>query len=282
MKKIIIFGTSFVNTFLSIKYKNFTIVKYKGAMIKGLIDKNDNYKSMINILDKNLYNYGLFMFGDPDCIFYYYKKKYVDNCDENNIEKVFYKNVEKYVKLVSELKNIDNKYILGVSPPTVIDDEDYRKALTIYGTLTEDQANKITKKDLEYNFRFNRFVKFNKILEESCKKYNINFCNIFNKLLDNNQKIDKLFRLKFNPYNVHYNLEAVLIVYLNSCLSFLADKNILFAYKDIINKIKLESENYYKQLFKINSLDNNFNDYKLDIKKIENFAKRINKKLQSK
>lgn len=270
MKNTIIFGTSFVNTFLSLKSKNFTIIKFKGSMIKGLINKNQNYNSIVTILDKKKYDNALFLFGDPDCIFYYYKKKYVDNINEEIVEDEFYKNVEKYVKLVSEFENIHNKYILGVSPPTVIDDEDYRKILYIYGTLTEEQANMVTKKDLKYKFRFDRFLKFNKILEKSCKKYNINFCNVFNLLLDKNKKIDKIFRLNFNKFNIHYNLEAVLIVYLNSCLSFLANKKILFSYNEIIKRIKSTSEDYLKQLFSVTTLNE---EYILNIKKIENFAK---------
>lgn len=266
MKNTIVFGTSFANTFLSLKSNNFTIKKFKGAMIKGLVNKNEIYQTIIKILDRKIYDYGLFIFGDPDCIFYYYKKKYVDKINGNTINSNFYKNIEKYVQLVSDLKNIKNKYILGVSPPTVIDNEDFRKTLYIYGTLTEEQSKDVSKRDLEYNFRFNRFVKFNKILEDSCKKYNIHFCNIFNILLDKNKEINKIFRLNFNPYNIHYNLEAVLIVYLNSCLSFLANK-------EILRKIKDTSEDYLKQLFRVDTLNGKYENYKLDIKKIENITK---------
>jgi hypothetical protein len=273
MKKIIMFGTSFVNTFICLKNENFSIIKFRGAMIKGLVNKNKNYNDIVNTLDKKKYHYGIFAFGDPDCLFYYYKKKYINNVSENIIENSFYKNVEEYVRLVSEFKNIDNKYILGVSPPTVTKDEDFRKTLHIYGILTEEETKKISKKDLKYNFRLNRFIQFNKILEKSCIKYNVTFCNIFDYLLDKRSRINKIFKLKFNPYNIHYNFEAVLIIYLNSCLSFLCDKKILFSYEDIIKKIKKTSENYLKQLFKVNSLEEYNKDYILNIKKIENLIK---------
>jgi predicted RNA-binding protein YlxR (DUF448 family) len=273
MKKIIMFGTSFVNTFISLKSNFFSIIKFKGAMIKGLVNKNKNYNDIINILDTKKYHYGMFVFGDPDCLFYYYKKKYINNVNENIIEDSFYKNVEEYVKLVSKFKNIENKYILGVSPPTVIKDEDFRKSLHIYGILTEEESKKVSKKDLKYNFRLNRFIQFNKTLEESCIKYNVNFCNIFDYLLDKKYRINNVFKLKFNPYNIHYNFEAVLIVYLNSCLSFLCDKKILFSYEDIIKKIKETSENYLKGVFKVNSLEKDHKNYILNIKKIENLVK---------
>lgn len=101
--------------------------------------------------------------------------------------------------MVSKFKNIENKYILGVSPPTAIKDDDFRKCLYIYGILTEEESKKVSKKDLKYNFRLNRFIQFNKILEESCIKYNVKFCNIFNYLLDKRSRINNIFRLKFNP-----------------------------------------------------------------------------------
>ena len=37
--KIIAFGSSFVNVFFPLKNKNFKIVKYRGATVKGLVDK---------------------------------------------------------------------------------------------------------------------------------------------------------------------------------------------------------------------------------------------------
>jgi hypothetical protein len=69
MKKIIMFGTSFVNTFISLKNNFFSIIKFKGAMIKGLVNKNKNYNDIVNILDIKKYHYGMFVFGDPDCLF---------------------------------------------------------------------------------------------------------------------------------------------------------------------------------------------------------------------
>ena len=81
MTKIIVFGSSYVNTFITLKSSNFKIMKFKGAMIKGLINKNENYQKMVEELKYNSYDYAIFMFGDPDCNFYYFKKKYVDNLE---------------------------------------------------------------------------------------------------------------------------------------------------------------------------------------------------------
>lgn len=276
MKQFIVFGTSFVNIFYSLISDNFQIKKFPGAMIKGLLNKNENYKIIINILKNNYYNYAFFIFGTPDCNFYFFKKKYVDKVNDNIIEKTILNNAKKYVQMVSKFNNIENKYILNIGPPAILNYNDFKKSLLHYNVLNEDQIKLLDKKDIEYKSRYNRFVNFNKILEIECKKYNINFCNIFDLLLNNKKYIDKKFRLSTVKFNVHFNFENVLIIYINTCLSFLKDKKIFLSYDKLKKKILKSHINYIKYLNSRYNLNEKQNFYKLNFIKIEKF---INKKI---
>lgn len=271
MTKIIIFGTSYVNTFITLKSSNFKIMKFKGAMIKGLINKNENYQKIVDELKYNSYDYAIFMFGDPDCNFYYFKKKYVDNLNGKTIDSEFNKYIKEYVKLISELSNIKNKYILGASPPSIIDDDIFKICLKGYGVLDEEHVKKVNDKDLKYKNRIVRFKNFNNILEKSCSKYNINFCSVYNLIINSKGKLDNLFRIRYNSYNIHYNFEAVLIVYINTCFNFLI-KLLKTNYKEIINNTKQTWNNYIIDLKKKYNINTHSNLYILDIKGIEKFV----------
>lgn len=276
-KKFIAFGSSFVNIFQSLKSENFRIEKFKGAMIKGLLDKNENYERIVNILKNNYYNYAFFNFGDPDCSFYFFKKKYIDNIDQKIIDKSILDNAKKYVKMISEFPNIENKYILNVGPPAILNHNDFKKSLVTYGVFNKDQLKLLDKKDIEYKSRYDRYVNFNKVLQKECKKYNINFCNIFDILLNNKKYIDTRFRLITAKFNVHFNFENVLMVYINTCLSFLKDKKIYLSYDDIKKRIIKSHNDYINYLsLRHKNLNKNSYFYKIDFKDMEKF---INKKI---
>lgn len=280
MKKIILFGSSYINTFIAMKSKNFQIVKFRGAMIKGLLNKNENYQQMVKILNKNHFDYGIFMFGDPDCNFYYFKKKYVDNENGKNIDIKFFEYADQYVKLISELKNIKNKYILGVAPPSIIDDDIFKYCLKGYGILDEQQLEKVNDNDIIYKNRIIRFETFNNILENSCKKYNVNFCSIYNLLLNNKGHLNKLFRIQYNPYNIHYKFEAALIVYINSCLKFLCDTQITgISYDILVKQIHKSYTDYIADLKKKLSISEHSTAYNFSITNIENFIKKSQTKM---
>jgi hypothetical protein len=266
--KNIVFGDSYSNVFNPLKNTNFEVCTYDGAMIKGLINLNDKYNDMVDRLEKNNYDNAFFIFGTPDCIFYYYKKVYVDGINSIKILDKMVDTTIHYVKLISELKNIKHKYILGVMPPHVIRDDDFYRQLQKYGIIKNE---KIKNSELKYSFRLNIVKTFNDTVEKYCKKYNIIFCNIFNILLNKKNYIDKLFRTP-SKINIHSNFDYILIVYLNTCLRFLlTDKNKQIIYKNIIN-----SHNEYvislKKKFKKHNkkLDENENIdfFKIDIKKI--------------
>jgi hypothetical protein len=264
--KTAVFGTSFTRVFNSLLSDNFEVYTYDGAIIKGLLDKNEKYYKIIDILKKNHYKNGIFVFGDPDCIYYYFKKKYIDNEDSNIILKRIYNNAKKYVKLINEFKNIDNKYILGVSPPLIIKNNIFRE--TLIDVIKNDKViERIPSYDLSYEFRFNIPLKFNEILKKECKKYNIKFCNIFHVILNNNNQIDKIFRPP-DKFEIHYSHEAALIVYLNTCMKFLLTNK-----KKIYEKIKEKHKKYCEILLKNSIIDKNSPFYKFEINQIIKFIK---------
>ena len=220
--KIIAFGDSFINSFSTlstISKKNFKIVKFKGATFKGLINKNENYTQIVNLLEKNKYDYGIFAFGQVDFFFSYYYNKYLKN-DKDALKKM-YDNAKEYVMIISNLKNIKNKIILGVLP-NHIKNEKYRQFLTGYGTFNIDNIHLVHDDEIDYLFRNSIIIHYNNLLSKYCKIYNIQFCNAYNHLIDNNGNVHKIVMLTHNDLNIHINYEILLLVYLEkTCLHFL-------------------------------------------------------------
>jgi hypothetical protein len=277
--KFIAFGDSFVNIFLPLKDKNFEIVKFKGALIKGLIDNNENYKKIQERLKNRVFDYAFFIFGNVDLNFYFYKKKYVDGVSNNIIINTILSNTEKYVKLIKELPNIKNKYIINVFP-SAITDKNFKYVIVKYGIIPLEKKEDVNNNNIKYKNRNMNIIKFNNLLEKYCNEYNINFCNICSLITNNRNYLDKIFRLN-NPYNIHFNNEYILVVLLYSCLRFLCNKKILYSYEEIIEKIKKCSDNYIARVserdqhehtkFNINLIESYI------LKKSKNIQKFINK-----
>jgi len=273
MVKSIAFGDSFVNILYSLKSNDFEIIKYKGALIQGLVKHNENYEMIIKKLNKNKYDNGFFVFGNVDMNFYFFKKRYIDNVPENEIINTILTNAEKYVNLIKSLKNIDNKYIINVFPSTVAD-KNFKIMLIKYGIIPEDRITNVNDKNIKYSKRNNLVIKFNDLLEKYSKLNNIHFCNIYNLIVDKKNHLNKIFKLQHTSLNIHFNNEYILMVFINTCLSFLWETP--EEYNNIVEKIKQTSDEYIDRLVERNKkehLDNRFN-----LKKITLFIK---KKLKS-
>lgn len=241
MKKFIAFGDSFINMFspfLSFKTHIFKINKYKGATMKGIINKNENYDDILAKLNKYDYDYAFFGFGQVDFFFYYYFKKYVKN--ENNVLEKMYDNAEEYVLNISELPNVKQKIIFGILP-SHIKNEIYKDFLVGYGIVSKELIDSIPIDDMDYYERNKRIIHYNNLLAKHCKKYNIIFCNVYDYLMINNKVVD-IVLLKHNERNIHINYEILLLVYLKKCLKF------LLQYYDINEIYNIMEYNYNKYM----------------------------------
>jgi hypothetical protein len=260
--KFIAFGDSFINTFSTLTNENFKVFKFKASTMKGIINKNENYKKILNKLENNKYDYGIFCFGQVDFFFSYYFKKYLEK-DDKTLEKM-YNYAEDYVKVISNLKNIKNKIILGVLPNHIAN-ENYKKFLIGYGIFTIDNINLVSDEDIDYISRNSIIIQFNILLSKYCKIYNIIFCNVYNNLIDSSGYLHNCLLLKHNELNVHINYEILLLVYLKKCLNF------LLKFYDI-NKIYKIMEIQYNKYIRPKNLGPSFNFNK---KKIVKFIKSL-------
>jgi hypothetical protein len=274
MAKYIAFGDSFVNIFYALQSKNFIIKKFKGALIQGLVKHNENYESILNNLDNNHYDYGFFVFGNVDLSFYFYKKKYIDKVSDKEIIDTIFNNAEKYVKLINDLKNIKNKFIINIFPST-ISDKNYIKILIKYGIIPEDIEKNINKINIKYSIRNKRIIDFNNLLDKYCSIYNVKFCNIYDIIVNKRKYLDNIFKLQHNELNIHFNNEYILVVFISTCLSFLWDnkviKNPLYNYDDLLKIIKKTSDDYVNRLSNRNKKE--YNKNRFDIIKITTFIK---------
>jgi hypothetical protein len=215
------------------------IIKFKGAPMKGIVNKNDNYQALINNINRFKTTDLFLVFGVVDLNFYYYFKKYKEK--KSNIFEDMKIYAKEYVKVVSEL-NVKNKTIIGILP-SPIKDKYFRESLKIYGILSEDIANTIPEEDLLMVNRNKRIENINNILEEECKKYNVNFCNIF-PVITKEYELIKLFSLgKYGKYNIHHKYEYLFIIFIKTCLNFLIkDKD----FDKILNELKSVFNKYIK------------------------------------
>ena len=249
MNKYLFLGDSNVYIFDYLKNYGAKIVKFKGTPIKGIVNKNENYEKIINIIQRFRPEYIFLIFGVVDLNFYYYFKKYRENKIDIFEQIKLY--VKEYVKIVSEL-NVKNKYIIGVLP-SQIRDKYFKITLKAYGILTEEEIKKISESDLSIQNRNKRIEEINNIIQNECKKYNINFCNIYN-LTTKKYKMRKIFTLgEYGRVNIHHRYEYLLLIFINSCLSFLT-KNI--DYDKVISDLEKEFNDYISErIFKNKQLN---------------------------
>lgn len=267
----IVFGSSFANIFVPLVSTNLEIKKLKGATIKGILNKNKNYDIINEKLNINNYYNGIFVFGNPDCDFYFFKKKYIDNIDDKIIEKNILLNAAKYVKYVSTLKNIKNKYICSVFPQNIILEKDYRKVIEIYGVLDKETTVKVKRNELIYSNRLKRILNFNDILEKECKKYDIKFCNITKYLLNSKNILHKLYRHPLNKYNIHLNFDYILIIYIIKCFPFLITN-----YEKAIENIKIFNYGYIYDKYQEYNMGINIKiEHLINVDKLEKLISKI-------
>jgi hypothetical protein len=262
----IAFGDSFINIFSTIKNKDFKIYKLTGATVKGLINKNENYTQIINLLNTNYYTYGFFNFGFVDVNFYYFYKKYKNNIHpEFNFDNIL-KYIDDYVCFIKSLKNIKYKIILSIIPNPV--KEKYIKnTFLYYKVLNSTEIESIDNNDLNEKVMFERTMMFNNYLSKSCLEHQIKFINFSEKISTNNS-INSLFKLAHNKSNIHVNFEYILIYLLNNDLKFLTN---FYDYEQIIQTAKQNYDKYlYSALKKHNKIEL-FDKYKFNYDKLQKF-----------
>jgi hypothetical protein len=274
MKTCVVFGDSFAKNFIPLlKFiYNFEIYTLKGTPMKGIVNKNDKYKEMVKILNANEYKYGIFTFGHIDLYQTYYYKKYHEKIDKP-LDYIF-SYAEDYVKIISELPNVKEKYIMGIMPHLIIKEQTYKEKLDVYFSELGMRNVKIDKLDIEIKFRNLMVIGFNLLLKKACKKYNIHYCGFENYIIINKKlETDQIFRIGHNKYNFHYT-EYALILYLQTKLKFLL-KYINDYDKFIMHVARLYNE-YIKHgyirtsegKFNESNIDKFISDKKFDINKI--------------
>ena len=263
MVKIVVFGDSFCNIFLTLKSFGVSIHKYKGATIRGLLNKNDNYNKILSVLENNKYDIGIFVFGFVDLNFYYYHKTY--KTDNKDIFELILSYTKDYVDLIDSLPNIKKKIIINVMP-SPIDNINFFKSIIIYGSLDENDIKKIEPIDYDIYTRNKRTFDFNMQLEKYAKLNNIYFCNQYQNQIDSKYNLYDVFKLPHNKYNIHINFEYMLIYLLNTCLKFLLK---FYNYNLIIKKAKYNYDNY--MMSKSKQYGITYDENKFDIDKIDKF-----------
>jgi len=273
MYNLLFIGDSNVYIFNYFRKFGAKIVKFKGAPIKGLVNKNDNYRALISNIKRFKPDHIFLIFGVVDLNFYYYFKKYKEN--KKNIFEDIKTYVKDYVKMVSEL-DVKNKYILGILP-SPIKDKYFRDTLVGYGILTEEEVKNVTDDDIMMVNRNKRIEQINNILKTECEKYNINLCDIF-PFTTKKYKLRKLFSLgTYSRLNIHHRYEYLLIIFINSCLSFLTkdkDMNIIINDLEKIFNDYISDRIYDKEELTKEEKDKLYEKTKFDKEKIINFIKK--------
>lgn len=233
----IIFGDSFVGPFKLIKDKKLKIYKFKGATLKGLTKLENNNRKKIKSVVSSINNIKciIFNFGQVDLYFSYYYSRYIQN-KRFMMEPM----IKKYVKFISDLEcKKCNKIIFGVFPNPIKDKYIY-KTLLVYKILPENLINSIDKKDKDrlssHNFRFNLYIKFNKLIQKYCNIYNIKYIDFDDVLLNKNNRVKKEFINKESIYNIHLLWEPLIPVILQKIDICNIKKNYVYNIKKSLNK----------------------------------------------
>ena len=246
---ILVFGDSFIGAFNLVYDNNLKIHKFKGATMKGLgkID-NENRNKIITIVNKNKNKNNkclIFNFGQVDLYFSYYYNKFVTK-KEFDMTSI----IKNYIEFINGLDcNNCNKVIFAVYP-TTIEDENIFDVLISYDILTKKEVESISDSDKKrvsnFNFRYNMYLKFNKLLEKYCKLYKITFINMDNILLNKNKKLKSIFLSPISKLNIHLLWEPIIPI----IISKMVGCNCKINKKYKVN-LKKTFNNYIKQKQKI-------------------------------
>lgn len=236
-KKILMFGDSFIRFFTLYKSNNIKIYSFSGKTMKGISKQGDNdKKKMLNIINRNKdTDFIFFNFGQVDLHLSYYFKTYYKN-ETFDYEDI----VIKYVKFINSIKTNSDKIIIDIYQSTLNNDYVIK---SLYKYLDKKYVDKIVQnkklqEDIKFNNRNKRFKKINKLLKKYCKIYNVKLIS-FNKLiLNNNNKINKMF-IDFDKKNIHIRWEPF--------IKMLDEKNIMkkYGFKSSYLKDLKESEKKY-------------------------------------
>jgi len=267
----IVFGDSHVTMFYLIENKNFTVNKYVGSSIKGILSQNHNYYDIIEKTNKKKHYYGFFMFGFVDVYFYYYYRKYA-KMENNNSFDFILSYIPDYVKFIHSLKKIKHKFIFSIIPNNV-EPSHYLASLRFYNILNDHQLETVYSTDYSAEILFERAVLFNSKLEKYCEKYNIKFINFYADLFYNN-KVYPLFHIVYSKINVHLIYEYVLLYLLQTYLYFIKK---LYNFPKLIENAEIYYNNYlYIRLEKLRKLSL-YNDNVFNYQKLNNFiSKKFN------
>ena len=262
MYETIIFGGSYARIF---KYFLPNVTIYKGATIKGLLNKNNNYINILNKLE-NKYENGIFHFGITEFQIYYILKRYINKIDHDTLIKNIYNFAEQYVKLISELPNLNNKYICNILPSVINSsylDEYININIKSQGNILDEDIKNIK---IYLTTKINKYIKkFNKLLKKYCKIYNIYYVNIYKLLYDKNKKI-KEFLIINNIFKdeTHMRYGYLFLYYVSyTKLKFLIkDINL----KELINQIKNDENNFLINKLEKMNIEKYFDKYKFNSK----------------
>ncbi len=210
------FGDSFIGPLMLIKDNNLKIRRFSGATMRGLLKQNNpNRQFILNTFEKkNDIDCAIFSFGQVDLLFSYYYKKYVKQ--EKFMMKLY---IKQYVEFVNSLScDKCTKVIIGLYPLT-IKDEYVFDVLLKYGILTQDQIDKIDNKEKKrvskYKFRNDLHNKFNKYLKHYCQEYNVRYLDFEDKLLNEDNVLDRKFLDPHSNTNVHLLWEPLIYIILS-------------------------------------------------------------------
>jgi hypothetical protein len=255
---IIVFGDSFTETFKALKSKHMNIHTFFGASMKGVgrVD-NKNRKIIQNIVKKNYSKCLIFNFGHVDLFFSYYYVRFIQK-KKFKMEPI----IHNYVKFISSLR-AQNKIIMAVYPSPV-DDSNVFKSLDFFGIIPKKSNINTTdkKRTSNYNFRFNLYKKFNKLLKIYCDRYQVIFVDVGKELLDDNNRVKTQFKKITNSLDIHLLWEPILPILvskLSMCIIPNIDKNQLkneFK-KYLINKVKKYNKTH-KHKINLHDVLNNY------------------------
>ena len=122
--------------------------------------------------------------------------------------------IKNYIKFINSLPCDNcNKVVFAVYP-TTIKDKNIFDVLIHYGILSEQIVESISddekRKVSDFKFRYDMYIKFNKLLEKYCKLYKITFINMDDVLLNKNKKLKSIYISPISNFNIHLLWEPLI------------------------------------------------------------------------
>ena len=213
--RAVFLGDSFIRLFGLVEHPSIAVRAFKGATAKGLTrNGNENRLAIGQHVATRAHNTDrwIFCFGSVDVNLSYYHKKFRLEEGPIDLEEI----AHDYVDFVASLPfaRHSTTTIVGIYP-SPLDDQDVPGSLVNYHSIDVSQMERVLHSaDFRLCNRQERIKAFNRALQQQCRKHHLDYCDVFDAMIDGETHQMKQAYRDVSDHNIHVVWETTILLWL--------------------------------------------------------------------